>query len=112
MAWNLTEDDRLEGFTNLDVVNKGICEYYNTVKNSFMKLNEVKFIDSSKYVMLSYVEKQEKNINYEQFAGDPSMKPFFNKNNSKMKKATKYVIFCTGNGKPILEWGGCYFGIN
>ena len=57
MAWNLTEDDTLEEFTNLDAVNQGICEYYNSVKNSFINLSEVKFIDSSKYVMLSYVEK-------------------------------------------------------
>lgn len=112
LAWNLTDDDKLEPFTNLEAVNKGICEYYETVKNSFMKLNEVKFIDASKYVMLSYVEKVDKNPNYEQFSADPKMKPFFSSNNSKVKKANKYVIFSTCNGKPILEWGGCYFGIN
>ena len=45
MAWNLTEQDTLEEFTNLDQVNQGICDYYNSVKNSFINLNEVKFID-------------------------------------------------------------------
>ena len=29
-----------------------------------------------------------------------------------MKRANKYVIFNTATGLPILEWGGCYFGIN
>jgi hypothetical protein len=112
LAWGLTDDDRLESYTNLDSVNEGLCEYYETVKSSFMKLNEVKFIDSSKYVMLSYVEKVEKNTKYEKFEGDAAMKPYFASNNSKVKKANKYVIFDTANGKPILEWGGCYFGID
>lgn len=112
MAWRLTDDDKLEAYTNLDNVNKGLCEYYETVKNSFMKLNEVKFIDSSNYVMLSYVEKVDKNPNYEKFEGEAAMKPYFSSNNSKVKKANKYVIFDTSNGNPILEWGGCYFGIN
>ena len=67
MAWNLTEEDTLEPFDNLEAVNNGICEYYNSVKNSFIQLNEVKFIDSSKYVMLSYVEKQDKNPDYETY---------------------------------------------
>jgi hypothetical protein len=112
IAWGLTDDDKLEEYTNLDTVNKGICEYYETVKNSFMKLNEVKFIDSRNYVMLSYVEKVDKNPNYEKFAGKADMKAYFTPNNSMVKKANKYVIFSTSTGKPILEWGGCYFGIN
>ena len=62
--------------------------------------------------MLSYVEKQDKNNDYESFNGDPQMKQFFAKSHSKIKKANKYVIFDTSDGKPILEWGGCYFGIN
>ena len=40
------------------------------------------------------------------------MKPYFSSNNSKVKKANKTVIFDTSNGKPIFEWGGCYFGID
>jgi hypothetical protein len=72
MAWNLTDDDKLEEFTNLDNVNRGICEYYQSVKNNFLKINEVKFIDSRNFVMLSYVEKQDRNPNYEQFVGDES----------------------------------------
>jgi hypothetical protein len=77
-----------------------------------MKLTEVKFIDSSKFVLLKYVEKVDKNPNYEKFAGDPSMKQFFQTSHSKIKRAQKYVIFETSTGRPILEWGGCYFGID
>ena len=40
------------------------------------------------------------------------MKDEFMQSHSKIKKANKYVIFATSNGKPVLEWGGCYFGIN
>jgi hypothetical protein len=112
MAWNLTDDDRLEQFTNLDNVNAGICSYYHSVKNSFLKLNEVKFIDSSRFVMLSYVERQDRNPNYEQYSGDQDKKQYWVKTPGKVKKAIKYVIFNTENGKPVFEWGGCYFGIN
>jgi hypothetical protein len=65
MAWRLTMDDKLTPYTNLEALNKGLCEYYETNKKSFMKLNEVRFINSSKHAMLSYVEKVDKNPNYE-----------------------------------------------
>jgi hypothetical protein len=62
--------------------------------------------------MLSYVEKQDRNRDYETFNGPTEMDEFFAGSHSKIKTANKYVIFDTSNGKPILEWGGCYFGIN
>jgi hypothetical protein len=65
LAWKLTDDDKLEAYSNLDTINKGLCEYYEAIKNSFVKLNEIKFIDSSKYVMMSYVEKVGKKPTYE-----------------------------------------------
>jgi hypothetical protein len=69
-------------------------------------------MSGTKHVVLTYVEKKEKNPDYEKFTGDIKNKKFFNEGKGRKKKALKYVIFEVHTGKVVLEWGGVYFGIN
>ena len=77
MAWNLTDEDTLEPFENITLLNQGLNTYYNTVKGQFLKLNEIKFIDSSRFLLMNYVEKRDRDPSYEKYQGDPSKEQYF-----------------------------------
>ena len=96
----------------MDALNKGMCDYYETHKDSFFVFKQAKFMSGKKHVVLSYVEKKLKNPDYEKFEGDTANKKFFNEPRGKKKKSIKYVIFETESGNVVLEWGGVYFDIN
>lgn len=86
-----------------------MCDYYESVKNSFFVFQEAKFMSGQKHLLLTYVEKLPKNLNYEKYEGDPDKKKYVNEGRGRKKKAIKYVIFEIETGKIVLEWGGVYF---
>ena len=96
----------------MDALNQSMCEYYENNKDSFSIFKEAKFMSGTKHVVLTYVEKKEKNRDYEKFTGDIQYKKFYNEGKGRKKKALKYVIFEVQTGKVVLEWGGVYFGID
>lgn len=69
-------------------------------------------MSGQKHLLLTYVEKLPKNLNYEKYEGDPDKKKYVNEGRGRKKKAIKYVIFEIETGKIVLEWGGVYFQIN